>query len=207
MGAFTRLSTTVRNSTVTATECQVVVIPDMIMGSTDKILRMLVDAFVAAVVNGQRYGIPVEYEQLTKQHYTGEGEGLHASIMRFKTASKPLMHGIMQDMFRSVLEGSKAAHLQQATPTAAATGGGRRQAQQQQQQAVTPLQVRQWSTRTVLFTSAGWRRQCFATPSSRLSLSRTTARVSRLVRLALAATAQMSRQQTRQTGAFLTTIV
>ena len=85
--------------------------------------------------------IPVEYEQLTKQHYTGEGEGLRASILRFKTASNPLMHGIMQDMFRSVLEGSKQAHLQQATPAAAQAGNGRRQTQQQQQQAAAPLQV------------------------------------------------------------------
>ena len=140
MGAFTNLSTTIRNSTVKANERKVVVTPDRIMGSTDKILRMLVDAFVAAVANGQRYGIPVEYEQLTKQHYTGESEGLHASIMRFKTAPNPLMHDIiMQDMFRSVLEGSKLAHLQQAMPTAAATGGGRRQTQQQQQQAAAPL--------------------------------------------------------------------
>ena len=74
MGAFTSLPTTVRNSTVTANERKVVVTPDMIMGSTDNILRMLVDAFVAAVANGQQHGIPVEYEQLTKQHYTGEGE-------------------------------------------------------------------------------------------------------------------------------------
>ena len=141
MGAFTGLSTTVRNSTVTANERKVVVTPDMIMGSTDKILRMLIDAFVAAVANGQRYGIPVEYDQLTKQHYTGEGEGRHASIMRFKTASNPLMHGIMQDMFRSVLEGSRQAHLQQAAPTAAQTSSGRRQTQQHQQQAAVPLQA------------------------------------------------------------------
>ena len=141
MEAFTSLSTTVRNSTVTANERKVVVTPDMIMGATDKILRILVDAFVAAVANGQRYGTPVEYEQLTKQHYTGEGEGLHASIMRFKTASNPLMRDIMQDMFRSVLEGSKQAHLQQATPAAAQAGSGRRQTQQQQQQAAAPLQA------------------------------------------------------------------
>ena len=108
MGAFASLSTTVRNSTVTANERKVVVTPDMIMGATDKILRMLVDAFVEAVANGQRYGVPVDYEKLTKQHYTGEGEGLHASIMRFKTASNPLMHDIMRDMVRSVLEGSKS---------------------------------------------------------------------------------------------------
>ena len=141
MEAFTSLSTTVRNSTVTANERKVVINPDMIMGATDKILRILVDAFVAAVANGQRYGTPVEYEQLTKQHYTGEGEGLHASIMRFKTASNPLMHDIMQDMFRSVLEGSKQAHLQHATPAAAQAGSGRRQTQQQQQQAAAPLQA------------------------------------------------------------------
>ena len=141
MEAFTSLSTTVRNSTVTANERKVVVTPDMIMGATDKILRILVDAFVAAVANGQRYGTPVEYEQLTKQHYTGEGEGLHASIMRFKTASNPLMRDIMQDMFRSVLEGSKQAHLQQATLAAAQAGNGRRQTQQQQQQAAAPLQA------------------------------------------------------------------
>ena len=94
MGAFTNLSTRVRNSTVTANERKMVVTPNMIMGSTDKILRMLIGAFVAAVANGQRYGIIVEYEQLTKQHYTGEGEGLRASIIRFKTASNLLMHGI-----------------------------------------------------------------------------------------------------------------
>jgi len=141
MDAFTSLATTVRNSTVTANERKVVVTPDMIMGSTDKILRMLIDAFVAAVANGQRYGIPVEYEQITKQHYTGEGEGLYAAIMRFKTASNPLMHDIMQDMFRSVLEGSRQAHIQQATPTAAQPSGSRRQAQQHQQQAAAPLQA------------------------------------------------------------------
>ena len=70
MRAFTNLPTTVRNSTVTANERKVVVTPDIIMGSTDKILRMPIGAFVAAVANGQRYGTPVEYEQLTKQHYT-----------------------------------------------------------------------------------------------------------------------------------------
>ena len=61
--------------------------------------------------------------------------------MRFKTASNPLMHDIMQDMFRSVLEGSKQAHLQHATPAAAQAGSGRRQTQQQQQQAAAPLQA------------------------------------------------------------------
>ena len=44
-------------------------------------------------------------------------------------------------MFRSVLEGSKQAHLQHATPAAAQTGSSRRQTQQQQQQAAAPLQT------------------------------------------------------------------
>ena len=56
-------------------------------------------------------------------------------------ASNPLMYVIMQDMFRSVLGGSKQARLQQATPVAAPTGSGRRQTQQQQQQAAVPLQT------------------------------------------------------------------
>jgi len=51
------------------------------------------------------------------------------------------MHDIMQDMFRSVLEGSRQAHIQQATPTAAQPSGSRRQAQQHQQQAAAPLQA------------------------------------------------------------------
>ena len=102
---FAGLATTIRNSTVRANEHKVVVTADMIMGSTDKTLRALVDAFVAAIANGQRYGTPAEYEQITKQHYTGEGCGLHSSIMCSKAASNPLMHGIMQDMFRSAFAG------------------------------------------------------------------------------------------------------
>ena len=111
MVAFESLPTTIRNSTVKANERKVVASAGMIMGSAGKILRMLVGAFMAAIANGQRHGTPAaEYEQTTKQHYTGEGSGVRASIMRLKTAPNPLMHVTMQDMFRSVLEGSKPAH-------------------------------------------------------------------------------------------------
>ena len=141
MGAFESLGTTIRNSTVKANERKVVASADTIAGSAGKILRMLVDASMAAIANGQRYGTPVEYEQITKQHYTGEGSGLHASIMRFKTASNPLMHDIMQDMFCSVHEGSEAAHLQYTTPATVTASNDRRRAQQQQQQTTAPPQT------------------------------------------------------------------
>ena len=89
MEAFTSLSTTVRNSTVTANERKVVVTPDMIMGATDKILRMLVGAFVAAVANGQRHGTPVEYDQTDETTLHGRRRGTTRLTHALQNGTKP----------------------------------------------------------------------------------------------------------------------
>ena len=60
-------------------------------------MRQLVESFAAAIAEGQRFGTPIEYSEMVKQHYHGEGSGLLDSIQRFRKASNPLMPSMMRD--------------------------------------------------------------------------------------------------------------
>jgi hypothetical protein len=142
---FHDVATTIKNSQARSNESRVTVKPEFIIGTSKSILRQLVESFVAAIAEGQRYGTPLEYSEMVKQHYHGEGEGLSDSIQRFRNSSNPLMSSLMRDAMAQLFADGGNAELAIRTMTAAtapthtpaagnATDGGRRQRQSQHAQ-------------------------------------------------------------------------
>ena len=146
---FHNVATTIKNSQARSNESRVTVKPEFIIGKSNSILRQLVESFVAAIAEGQRYGTPIEYSEMVKQHYHGEGKGLSDSIQRFRNSSNPLMSSLMRDAMAQLFADSGGAELAIRTMTAAtapthppaagnATDGGRRQRQSQHAQHQSP---------------------------------------------------------------------
>ena len=146
---FHNVATTIKNSQARSNESRVTVKPEFIIGKSDSILRQLVESFVAAIAEGQRYGTPLEYSEMVKQHYHGEGEGLSDSIQRFRNSSNPLMSSLMRDAMAQLFANNDNAELAIRTMTSAttpthpqaagtATDGGRRQRQSQHAQHQSP---------------------------------------------------------------------
>ena len=146
---FHDVATTIKNSQARSNESRVTVKPEFIIGKSKSILRQLVESFVAAIAEGQRYGTPLEYSEMVKQHYHGEGEGLSDSIQRFRNSSNPLMSSLMRDAMAQLFADNGNAELAMRTMTAVtapthppaagnATDGGRRQRQSQHAQHQSP---------------------------------------------------------------------
>ena len=146
---FHDVATTIKNSQARSNESRVTVKPEFIIGTSKSILRQLVESFVAAIAEGQRYGTPLEYSEMVKQHYHGEGEGLSDSIQRFRNSPNPLMSSLMRDAMAQLLADNGNTELAMRTMTAVmapthppaagnATDGGRRQRQSQQAQHQSP---------------------------------------------------------------------
>ena len=146
---FHNVATTIKNSQARSNESRVTVKPEFIIGKSNSILRQLVESFVAAIAEGQRYGTPIEYSEMVKQHYHGEGKGLSDSIQRFRNSSNPLMSSLMRDAMAQLFADNGGAELAIRTMTAAtapthppaagnATDGGRRQRQSQHAQHQSP---------------------------------------------------------------------
>ena len=146
---FHDVATTIKNSQARSNESRVTVKPEFIIGKSNSILRQLVESFVAAIAEGQRYGTPIEYSEMVKQHYHGEGKGLSDSIQRFRNSSNPLMSSLMRDAMAQLFADNGGAELAIRTMTAAtapthppaagnATDGGRRQRQSQHAQHQSP---------------------------------------------------------------------
>ena len=146
---FHNVATTIKNSQARSNESRVTVKPEFIIGKSNSILRQLVESFVAAIAEGQRYGTPIEYSEMVKQHYHGEGKGLSDSIQRFRNSSNPLMSSLMRDAMAQLFADNGGAELAIRTMTAVtapthppaagnATDGGRRQRQSQQAQHQSP---------------------------------------------------------------------
>ena len=87
---FHDAATTIKNSQARSNESRATVKPELIIGKADSILRQLVESFVAAIAEGQRYGTPIDYSEMAKQHDHGEGSGLSGSIQRFRRVVKLL---------------------------------------------------------------------------------------------------------------------
>ena len=117
MEQFHNVATTIKNSQARSNESRVTVKPEFIIGKSDSILRQLVESFVAAIAEGQRYGTPLEYSEMVKQHYHGEGEGLSDSIQRFRNSSNPLMSSLMRDAMAQLFADNGGAELAIRTMT------------------------------------------------------------------------------------------